>query len=212
LTAQRNVQAEIAAVEGQLGHRAESIDEVILLLDYIESLKRQDNKVADIALMISGLAKKMSYMENVQIMFEAEQYEAFLGMRNWPRTFLQYIEQRKSELLGQKEDLYTLMRREIEEVFAKIQEFRAAIADAVEQGLVEQELSYDDEDVDLDSLGAGSDAESLAPGEAAEADEAKRLEALRQEESAEGKTFPWLGRLAGIEHLRFDPLVVEQVY
>lgn len=44
---------------------------------------------------------------------------------------MSYIEERKNELLDQKEDLYTLMRREIEDVFSKIKEFRAAIADAV---------------------------------------------------------------------------------
>ena len=132
LTQQRGVQGEIAAVEGQLGHTAESIDEVIVLLDYIESLKRQDNKVEDIAQLIGGLAGKMRFVESVNIMFDPEHYEAFLAMRNWPRTFMEYIEQRKSELLDQKEDLYTLMRREIEEVFSKVTEFRAAIADAVE--------------------------------------------------------------------------------
>ena len=199
-------------MEGQLGHKAESIDEVIVLLDYIESLKRQDNKVEDIAVMISALEGKMGYIERVSIMFEPEQYESFLHMRNWPRTFMQYIEQRKSELLDQKEDLYSLMRKEIEEVFSKIKEFRQAIADAVEQGLVEKELSYDDED--LDSLGGGSDEDRAAAGERVRKDleEARRTEAQRLEESAEGKTFPWLGKLINVEHLRFEPFVVEQVY
>lgn len=222
MAAQRNVQAEIAGVEGQLGHEAESIDEVIILLDYIESLKRQDNKVADIAQLIESLASRMTFIESVAIMFEAAQYQGYLAMRNWPRTFLQYIEERKAALLDQKEDLYTLMRREIEDVFAKIKEFREAIAEAVGQGLVEKALSYDGEDDGLGSLGGGSDAGS-APGHAGDGentaedaagdeDEAQKLEAQRQAESAEGKTFPWLARLINMEHMKFDPQLVEKVF
>jgi hypothetical protein len=97
-------------------------------------------------------------------------------MRNWPRTFLQYIEARKAELLGQKEDLYTLMRREIEDVFAKIKEFKAAIAEVVELGLVDRELTYDDEE-DLASLGSDNN-QNQSPGEP-EDDEAAALEAQR---------------------------------
>jgi hypothetical protein len=65
LAAQRTVQAEITGVEGQLGQAAESIDEVIVLLDYIESLKRQDNKVEDIGVLIGGLTTRMTYIESV---------------------------------------------------------------------------------------------------------------------------------------------------
>lgn len=75
---------------------------------------------------------------------------------------------------------------------------------------MEKELSYDDEDDDLGSVGGGSGAANPEDGEDAEdEEEAKRLEAQRQEESAEGKTFTWLGKLITVEHLRFDPILVE---
>lgn len=44
----RNVKSEISNVKGRLDEKAESIDEVLSLLDYIDTLKRTDNKVAEI--------------------------------------------------------------------------------------------------------------------------------------------------------------------
>jgi len=44
----RNVKNEISQVKGRLDEKAESIDEVISLLEYIDTLKRTDNKVAEI--------------------------------------------------------------------------------------------------------------------------------------------------------------------
>jgi len=205
---QRAIQSEIVSVRGKLDMEVDSIDEVITLLDYIDSLKRQDNKIADITLMIGELATRMGYIESVCIMFPDEQYAEFLGIRNWPRTFMQYIEERKAELLAQKDDLYKEMRREIEEVFERVTEFRRTIAEVLEQGLVEEGLAYDaEEDLSLD----GSDASGPEVVDEA-AEEAKRLEAQRQLESADGKTFPWLAAEIAMEHMKFDPGLIEQVY
>jgi hypothetical protein len=72
-----------------------SIDDVIMLLDYIESLGKQDNKIGDISVMIDELAVRMQYIEGVEILFPNEQYARFLNIRNWPRTFKNYIEERR---------------------------------------------------------------------------------------------------------------------
>jgi hypothetical protein len=63
-----------------------------MLLDYIESLKKQDNKIGDISADIDLLAKRMDYIESVKILFPSDQYDEFLNIRNWPKTFKQYIE------------------------------------------------------------------------------------------------------------------------
>lgn len=162
----------------------------------------------------------MAFVESAAICLEPAQYDAYLTIRNWPRTFLHYLEGRRAELLGQKADLHARMQGEIDDVFARIAEFRAGIAEAVEQGLTEKELSYDDEDLDLASLGEGSQAEgsSGAAEEEEEADEdadeddARKVAEEQRKESAEGKTFPWLGRLIGREHQVFSPAVIEEVF
>jgi hypothetical protein len=41
----------------------ESIDDVIMLLDYIDSLGKQDNKIGDISIMIDDVSKRMDYIE-----------------------------------------------------------------------------------------------------------------------------------------------------
>ena len=92
---QKVIQSEIVGVRGKLDMEVESIDDVIMLLDYIDSLKKQDNKIGDISIMIDELAKRMDYIEGVKILFPDIQYSEFLNIRNWPRTFKQYIEERK---------------------------------------------------------------------------------------------------------------------
>ena len=52
--------------------------------------------------MIDELATRMDYVESVEILFPDAQYAEFLNIRNWPRTFKQYIEERKQELLAKK--------------------------------------------------------------------------------------------------------------
>mmetsp|Transcript_42575 Transcript_42575/g.65310 ORF Transcript_42575/g.65310 Transcript_42575/m.65310 type:complete len:203 (+) Transcript_42575:1608-2216(+) len=128
---QNAIQSEIVGVRGKLDMQVESIDDVIMLLDYIESLNKQDNKIVDIKLMIDELAKRMDYVEGVKLLFPNEQYFEFLEIRNWPRTFKQYIEDRRKELLAQKDDLYKEMSKEIEEVFEKIKGFKETIAEVM---------------------------------------------------------------------------------
>jgi len=60
---QNSIQQEIVGVRGKLDMKVESIDDVIMLLDYIESLNKQDNKIGDIKVMIDELSIRMSYVE-----------------------------------------------------------------------------------------------------------------------------------------------------
>jgi len=53
----RNVTSEISALKGRLDDNVTSIDDVIALLEYINSLKRQDNKVEEIADYIDIMTK-----------------------------------------------------------------------------------------------------------------------------------------------------------
>ena len=66
----KTVQSEINAVKGRLDEQVESVDDVIALLVYIDSLKRQDNKVEEIADYIEIMAVQMEYIYKLKIMFE----------------------------------------------------------------------------------------------------------------------------------------------
>ena len=91
----RNVKSEISSVKGRLDEKAESIDEVLSLLDYIDTLKRTDNKVAEIQVFIDNMQKNMLFIDSVQVMFDDDYYHEFLNIRNWPRSFNQWIQVRK---------------------------------------------------------------------------------------------------------------------
>lgn len=87
----RRIQDDIKTVKGRLDEKAESIDEVISLLDYIDNLKGSDNKVGDIKVDIDKMAEQMEINFQMQIMFPAEVFIEFLNIRNWPRTFNSWI-------------------------------------------------------------------------------------------------------------------------
>lgn len=56
-------------------------------------------------------------------------------MRNWPRTFKQYIDDRKEELLEQKKDLCRQMEDEIKAVKVKIEGYQTNISEVLQIGL-----------------------------------------------------------------------------
>ena len=65
------------------------------MLEYIDTLKRTDNKVAEIQEYIDGMQKQMLFIDSVKIMFDDEDYIEFLNIRNWPRSFNKWVEVRK---------------------------------------------------------------------------------------------------------------------
>ena len=141
-------------------------------------------------------------------MFPDEQYFEFLEIRNWPRTFKQYIIERRQELLAQKDDLYKEMSKEIDEVFEKIKGFKETIAEVLLQGLVEKELTYDaEEDLDLDSMGSQDKPPSIKNETPSPV-----KEEIPTIESADGKTFPWLSKEINMSEMKFDIDTIEEVY
>lgn len=126
----------------------------------------------------------MDYIESVKILFPSDQYDEFLNIRNWPKTFKKYIEQRREQLLEKKQELYQEMSKEIEEVKEKIKGFGKEIKELLLQGLEDRELTYDDEAVDDMDSNEG-EKESIDHEEEARRAEAERL-------NADGKTFKFL--------------------
>jgi hypothetical protein len=204
----KNIQGEIISIKGKLDMEVESIDDVIMLLDYIESLKKQDNKIGDIAYMISELAKRMEYLDNIEIIFPGDQYYEFLHIRNWPYTFKTYIEERKADLLSKKDGLYQEMSNEIGEIFDQIKDFKSTIAEILGMGLVPYDKKVEDALINssnrvstLNVKPQQSENETSGPldleQEAKRKEEEKRLDAF-------GKTFFWLAREIGMPTRSFD--------
>ncbi len=104
------------------------------------------------------------------------------------------------------------MSKEIEDVFEKIKGFKETIQNVLSKGLVDKELSYDDEEKASagDSDGAGSDKK--APSLNQEEEEAKRLEQQKMLDSADGKTFTWIAKEIKMDHMKFDQEEIERIF
>ena len=90
---------------------------MLSLLDYIDNLKGSDNKVGDIKIEIDKMADQMNFIFDLKIQFEGKDFQEFLNIRNWPRTFNKWIQIRKEELMAQKQKLIEEMNEQLDEVF-----------------------------------------------------------------------------------------------
>lgn len=68
----RNVESEINALKGRLDENVSSIDDVIALLNYIDSLKRQDNKVEEIADFIDIMTRQVEFIDSLRVAFPVD--------------------------------------------------------------------------------------------------------------------------------------------
>jgi hypothetical protein len=214
----KNIQHEIVSIKGKLDMEVESIDDVIMLLDYIESLKKQDNKIGDIAWMISELAKRMEYLDTIEIIFPGDQYYDFLHIRNWPYTFKTYIEVRKADLLSKKDGLYQEMSNEIQQIFEQIEDFKNTIAEILGMGLVPYVQAEEEalcasarSPPPAKAAPAATEEEPATPGVVDQQQEAKR-KAEEKRLDAFGKTFFWLAREIGMGQRRFNARFIDEIF
>lgn len=106
----KSVQSEINALKGRLDDNVSSIDDVIALLDYIDGLKKQDNKVEEIADFLEVMTKQADYIDSVGVMLPDDMKFRFYHMLNWPRTFDVWLIKRKQELIETKGQLIAKMQ------------------------------------------------------------------------------------------------------
>ena len=76
-----------------------SIDEVISLLTYIDTLMGYDNRADELSVIIDTLKPHMEYIESLKIMLDGETYQDYLRIRNWPRWFKKFLDDKKEDLV-----------------------------------------------------------------------------------------------------------------
>ena len=69
----------------------------------------------------------MNYLESLNIPVADERYEAYLVLRNWPRTFGVYLKDKKKELLSRKDEMYAQMSNEVNDILSQIKSFKKSI-------------------------------------------------------------------------------------
>ena len=219
----KNIKGEINMVTGRLHEKAESIDEVMSLLDYIDTLKRTDNKVADIQEYIDGMAVQMRYIDSLKVALDDEDYAAFLTIRNWPRSFEKFIQQRKAELQSQKDKLIAEMKEETNMVFEQVLKFKLEIKEVLQVGIVK--LSQTERDAREKMLaelfeGLGPNNTAKPPPDTRGMDRKKReeLEAAAAAEMVEQfeipvfASFEWLAQETGWTKKKFDSEEIEKTF
>lgn len=75
---------EIRIITSKLEVNAESIDDVMMLLDYIEVVKRPESKVDELSLAITNLQSKMEFILDLEITLEGDSFKTYLNLLRWP--------------------------------------------------------------------------------------------------------------------------------
>jgi hypothetical protein len=104
-----------------------SIDEVISLLNYIDALNGHDNRAGELADIIDTLKPHMEYIESLKIMLDGDTYQDYLRIRNWPRWFKKFLDDKKDDLIQQRIELIKEMRRDTDNIFSQMNDFQNAI-------------------------------------------------------------------------------------
>jgi recombinational DNA repair protein RecR len=81
------IQNEIRIITNKLEEHAESIDEVMMLLDYIEVVKRPESKVDELSEYIQNLKTKMEFILDLEITLEGDSFRSYLNLLRWPNQF-----------------------------------------------------------------------------------------------------------------------------
>lgn len=76
----------------------------------------------------------MCFIDSVQIAYE--EYDKFLEIRNWPRSFNKWIQVRKDQLLDTKKKLIQKMEEETNTVFQQMLDFKLQIKEVLKKGLI----------------------------------------------------------------------------
>lgn len=129
------VQLEKEQLQRKVDAPAENIDDVIMLLDFIDNLKEDQSRIDEIGGQINGMKNKMDDVEDLEICFEDSAYMEYLHARNWPRTFRVYINHKKAELMSKKENLFKEMNNDINDIFLQIARFKRTVDDLMLEGL-----------------------------------------------------------------------------
>lgn len=84
------------------------------------------------------LKERMEFLLDIQVMLQSHDFDNYLELRNWPRSFRHWLNERKIELQSAKSDLFSEMGKERQEVLDKIDYFKRTITALKGQGLIKE--------------------------------------------------------------------------
>jgi hypothetical protein len=214
------IKLEKDSIQKRVDAPAGCIDDVIMLLDFIDSLQTDTNKIDEIHVLIDKLTTKMDGVEHLEILFKGGVYLEFLHIRNWPRSFTEFIERRRTELMSRKENLFKEMNNDISHIHLQISRFEATVTSLLEEGLVpadhgREAALYAHGKERQDQSGSDSSEGEEDSGSASESPAPKNALITQPDprwSKASGFTFIWFAEEIGLKDWRFEQGHIEKTF
>ena len=68
----------------------------MMLLDYIEVVKRPESKVDELSQAINNIKTKMEYILDLEIILDGDAFRNYLNLLRWPNAFREWLDVRRA--------------------------------------------------------------------------------------------------------------------
>ena len=111
-------------VEKRATEKAKTIDDVIVLLEFIENVQRPEDLLEELETQLEELKSRKNFIDDLSIALISSDYEKFLHLFSFPMRLRILLVKRKFSLENEREILSSQMAEEKDRVLKAIMTFR----------------------------------------------------------------------------------------
>lgn len=111
-------------VEKKATDRASTIDDVILLIEFIENIQKPDELLDELETMMEELKLRKAFIDDLRLKLESGDFEKYLHLFSYPSKLRLLLIRRKFSLENEREVLSAQMAQEKDRVLKSIIIFR----------------------------------------------------------------------------------------
>ena len=111
-------------VERKATDKATTIDDVILLIEFIENIQKPDELLDELETMMEDVKMRKSFIDDLSLKLESQDFEKYLHLFSFPSKLRVLLIKRKFSLENEREVLSAQMAVEKDKVLKSIITFR----------------------------------------------------------------------------------------
>lgn len=97
-----------------------SIDEVIYLIEYIDNIKKPEQKLEELQNKLEVAKTRKEFIDELYIKLEETDFLRYLNMLTYPKNLLKFLEKRRTELESERTRLSKMMDQDRKKIKSMI--------------------------------------------------------------------------------------------
>ena len=107
-------------IENKVSEDVNSIDEVIFLIEFIDNIKKPEQKLEELLGKLEQAKIRKDFIDNLFIDLEEPDFLRYLDLLTYPKKLLKFLDKRRSELESERSRLSKMMDQDIREINVSI--------------------------------------------------------------------------------------------